>query len=450
MPGVHNPGKGSDYNMPWPAVAAVGWRRHFGSMTGVAPGRWLRLMPAIFVTYSFAYVDRANYGFGAASGMAADLHVGSGTNALLAALFFLGYFLFQIPGAIYAERYSAKRLVFWSMIAWGVLASATGLLNNIWLLAIDRFLLGVVESAVLPAMLILLSHWFTRPERSRANTILILGNPVTVLWMSIVSGYLAQAIGWRGMFIAEGVPPILWALVWWRLVEDEPHQAAWLGSGAAEIEAQLAAEQQDLAPVHDNATAFRTPAVLLLTAQYLFWSIGIYGFILWLPSMLKTGSSMGIVAVGWLSAVPYLAAALLMVGTSFVSDRLLMRRGVVWPAMLVGAVALYGSYAIGGRNYWLSYGLLVVAGAAMYAPYGPFFAWVTELLPRNVAGVAIALINSFGALGSFIGTYLVGWLNGKTGGDSASFLFMACSLLAATALTLAVRRPRAARAPGSL
>ena len=416
-------------------------------MTGVAPRRWLRLMPAIFVTYSFAYVDRANYGFGAASGMAADLHIGAGANALLGALFFLGYFLFQIPGAIYAERHSAKRLVFWSMIGWGVLASATGLLHDIWLLAIDRFLLGIVESAVMPAMLILLSHWFTREERSRANTILILGNPVTVLWMSVVSGYLVNAIGWRGMFIAEGVPPILWAFIWWHLVEDEPRQAAWLGSGAAEIEAHLVDEQKDLAPVRDYASAFRTPAVLLLTAQYLFWSVGIYGFILWLPSMLKTGSSMGIVGIGWLSSVPYLVAALLMVGTSFVSDRTLARRGVVWPFMLLGAVALYASYAIGGTNYWLSYALLVVAGGAMYAPYGPFFAWITELLPRNVAGGAMALINSFGALGSFIGTYVVGFLNGATGSDSASFLFMAGSLLVATLLTLAVRQPAAAPAP---
>lgn len=292
-------------------------------------------------------------------------------------------------------------------------------------------------------MLILLSHWFTREERSRANTILILGNPVTVLWMSVVSGYLVHAIGWRGMFIAEGVPPILWALIWWRLVEDEPHQAAWLGEGATELEAHLAAEQQGLTPVRNYAAAFRTPTVLLLTAQYMFWSIGIYGFILWLPSMLKTGSSLGIVAIGWLSAVPYLAAALLMIGTSFVSDRTLARRGVVWPFMLLGSAALYGSYITGGANYWLSYALLVVAGAAMYAPYGPFFAWITELLPRNVAGGAIALINSFGALGSFIGTYLVGLLNGATGSDAASFLFMAASLLAATLLTLAVRRPMA-------
>ena len=180
--------------------------------TGLSSRRWLRLLPAIFVTYSFAYVDRANYGFGAAAGMAHDLHIDSSAVSLLGALFFLGYFLFQIPGAAYAERRSAKRLVFWSMIAWGILASATGLIPNVPLLFIDRFLLGVVESAVLPALLILLSHWFTTAERSRANTILILGNPITVLWMSIVSGYLTHSVGWRGMFIAEGVPSVAWAV----------------------------------------------------------------------------------------------------------------------------------------------------------------------------------------------------------------------------------------------
>jgi sugar phosphate permease len=245
------------------------------------------------------------------------------------------------------------------------------------------------------------------------------------------------------MFIAEGLPPILWAFIWWRLVEDEPHQAAWLGAGARDIEARLVAEQQGMAPVRNYAAAFRTPSVLLLTAQYMFWSIGIYGFILWLPSILKTGSSLGIVAIGWLSSLPYLAAALMMVATSFISDRSLVRRGVVWPFMLLGSLALYGSYFVGSTNYWLSYGLLVVAGAAMYAPYGPFFAWITELLPRNVAGGAIALVNSFGALGSFIGTYVVGFLKASTGSDAASFLFMAGSLLAATLLTLAVRRSAA-------
>jgi sugar phosphate permease len=412
--------------------------------SGLSSRRWLRLLPAIFITYSFAYVDRANYGFGAAAGMAHDLHIDAGAVSLLGALFFLGYFFFQIPGAAYAERRSAKRLVLWSMVAWGVLASATGLISNVPMLFVDRFLLGVVESAVLPSLLILLSHWFTGPERSRANTVLILGNPVTVLWMSIVSGYLTHSMGWRGMFIAEGVPSILWAAVWWWLVDETPRHASWLTPDARKaIETQLAKEQEAITPVRSYRKAFTTPAVILLSLQYLFWSIGVYGFVLWLPSMLKSGSQIGLVGIGWLSAGPYLAATILMLAVSAFSDRLRVRKGVVWPCMLAGAVAFYASFALGAAHYWVSYALLVVSGAAMYAPYGPFFAWMTELLPRNVAGGAMALVNSCGALGSFVGTYVVGFLNGATGGDGASYLFMAASLLAATLLTLAVRRSTA-------
>ncbi len=419
--------------------------------TGLSSRRWLRLLPAIFITYSFAYVDRANYGFGAAAGMAHDLHIGGGTSSLLGALFFLGYFLFQVPGAAYAERRSAKRLIFWSMIAWGVLAAATGLIRNVPLLFADRFLLGVVESAVLPGLLILLSHWFTGRERSRANTILILGNPVTVLWMSIVSGYLADSVGWRGMFIAEGVPSLVWAVVWWRLVDDSPRQAKWVTPAERDaIEARLAEEQRHIAPVRSYREAFLTPSVILLALQYLFWSIGIYGFILWLPSMLKSGSQIGLVGIGWLSSGPYLAAAIAMLAVSFASDRRRVRKGVVWPSVLLGAVAFYASYALGPAHFWVSYALLVVSGAAMYAPYGPFFAWITELLPRNVAGGAMALVNSCGALGSFVGTWVVGQLNSATGSSDASYLFMATSLLIAAGLTLAVRRPAAALPRGAL
>jgi sugar phosphate permease len=396
----------------------------------------------IFVTYSLAYVDRANYGFGAAAGMANDLHIGTNALSILGALFFLGYFLFQVPGAAYAERRSAKQLVFWSLIAWGVLAAALGLIHNVPLLFLDRFLLGVVESAVLPGLLILLSHWFTGAERSRAYTILILGNPVTVLWMSVVSGYLAHSVGWRGMFVAEGVPSIIWAVIWWRLIDDSPQTASWLTAAEREaIEARLAEEQRGIAPVRNYREAFLTPSVILLALQYLFWSIGVYGFILWLPSMLKSGSQIDLIGIGWLSSVPYLAAALLMLAVSHLSDRSRVRKGVIWPFMLLGAVTFYASYALGPSHFWISYGFLVVSAAAMYAPYGPFFAWITELLPRNVAGGAIALINSCGALGSFVGTYVVGYLNGATGGNGASYLFMAVSLLIATVLTLAVRRP---------
>ena len=155
--------------------------------------RWLYIMPVVFITYSLAYIDRANYGFGAAAGLAQTLHITSTQSALLGSLFFLGYFAFQIPGAAYARKRSARRLISLSLVSWGILASLTGIIKLYWLLALDRFLLGSAESFIFPSMLILLTKWFTRGERSRTNTLLILGNPITILWMSALTGYITDA-----------------------------------------------------------------------------------------------------------------------------------------------------------------------------------------------------------------------------------------------------------------
>ncbi|MBC7571586.1 MAG: MFS transporter [Spirosoma sp.] len=409
----------------------------------LAPSRWYRLIPVAFVTYSLAYLDRANFGFGAASGMATDLKITPAISSLLGALFFLGYFFFQVPGAIYAENRSAKKLIFWSLILWGGLAMATGIVSNVAVLIGIRFMLGVVESAVMPAMLLFLGRWFTRTERSQANTFLILGNPVTILWMSVLSGYLVQAVGWRWMFIIEGLPAIVWAFFWWRLVDDRPADAHWLSAPEKQaLDAQLAEEQRGIKPVKNYAAAFKSRVVIALCAQYFLWSIGVYGFVMWLPSILNAAPDMTIVKTGWLSAVPYLMAIIGMLSASYFSDKTLNRKAFIWPFLLIGAVAFYGSYLIGASNFWASFCLFLVAGGAMYAPYGPFFAFILDVLPKNVAGGAVALINSFGALGSFTGTYIVGYLNGTTGGFGASYLFMAVSLLLSALLMLvAVQQP---------
>jgi sugar phosphate permease len=369
--------------------------------------------------------------------MAKDLHITAATSSLLGSLFFLGYFFFQIPGAHYAANKSAKKLIFWSLILWGALAAATGLVNNITLLMIIRFMLGVVESAVMPSMIILLSRWFTKQERSRANTFLILGNPVTILWMSIVSGYLVNAAGWRWMFIWEGLPAIIWAFFWWRLVSDRPANATWLTNQEKEsLEAVLQKEQQSIKPVKNYAAAFKSKAVILLCLQYALWSIGVYGFVIWLPSIIKAAPQMSMIKTGWLSSLPYAFAIIGMITASYFSDKTLNRKIFVWPFLLVASLAFYGSYLIGTNNFWLSFVLLVIAGMAMYAPYGPFFAILTEILPANVTAGAIALINSFGALGSFAGSYLVGYLNGTTGGFGASYIFMSGSVFLSAIITM--------------
>ncbi|OON40207.1 2-ketogluconate transporter [Izhakiella australiensis] len=406
----------------------------------IAPKRWWFIMPIVFITYSLAYLDRANFSFASAAGINEDLGITKGMSSLLGALFFLGYFFFQIPGAIYAERRSVKKLIFWCLILWGGCASLTGMVSNIAMLALIRFVLGVVEAAVMPAMLIYISNWFTKSERSRANTFLILGNPVTVLWMSVLSGYLIDAFGWREMFIFEGFPAVIWAIAWWFMVQDKPEQAKWMSAEEkTALKEKLQQEQEGIKAVRNYGEAFKTRNVILLCLQYFTWSIGVYGFVLWLPSILRNGTQMGMVEAGWLSAVPYLAATLAMIAVSWASDKLQNRKLFVWPLLLIGALAFLGSYFVGSGNFWLSYALLVIAGGAMYAPYGPFFAIIPEMLPRNVAGGAMALINAMGALGSFLGSWIVGYLNGATGSPAASYIFMGGSLLFAVVLTVIVK-----------
>ncbi|HHE6469052.1 TPA: MFS transporter [Providencia rettgeri] len=410
------------------------------TMNTPAMSRWWRIMPIVFITYSLAYLDRANYSFAAAAGINADLGITKGMSSLLGSLFFLGYFFFQIPGAIYAEKRSVRKLIFACIFLWGIFASLTGMVSNIPMLVIIRFSLGVVEAAVMPAMLIYISNWFTQSERSRANTFLILGNPVTVLWMSVLSGYLIQAFGWREMFIIEGVPAILWAFFWWRTARDKPSQVNWLSQTEKDtLDKILSDEQKNIKPVRNYREAFKSRNVILLCAQYFCWSIGVYGFVLWLPSIIRGASNLGMVETGWLSAVPYLAATLAMILVSWASDRMHNRKLFVWPMLLLGAVCFLGSYLLGSTNFWFSYTLLVIAGAAMYAPYGPFFAIIPEMLPKNVAGGAMALINSMGALGSFFGSWFVGYLNGATGSPSASYMFMGLALLASVFFTLIVK-----------
>jgi sugar phosphate permease len=416
-------------------------------MPNLYHNRWLRLLPIAFITYSLAYLDRANFSFGVAGGMEKDLQITGSVSSLLGSLFFLGYFFFQIPGAIYADTRSAKKLIFWSLILWGIFAVATGMVSNITMLMVIRFCLGIVESAVMPAMLILLSKWFTKAERSRANTFLILGNPVTVLWMSILSGYLIHNVGWRWMFILEGLPAILWAAVWWYGINDDPNEAKWMTNEDKEkLKIHLLEEQSHIKPIKNYSAAFKSKTVILLCLQYLLWSVGTYGFVMWLPSMVKAGSNQGIINVGWLSAIPYLFAVGGMILASYFSDKWNTRMPFISIPLFIASVAFLLSYLFGEGQFMISFLLLIIAGACLYIPYGPFFAMISEILPRNVMAGGIAIVNSFGALGSFIGAYAVGLLKNNTGSFHSSFLALSLCVLISVWLTWYVGRMKVGQA----
>ena len=291
-------------------------------------------------------------------------------------------------------------------------------------------------------MLILLTNWFTRAERSRTNTLLLLGNPVTVLWMSAATGYLIRAVGWQMTFILEGLPSILWGVVWLAIIRDKPQDAAWMSEDTCtQLTQQLEREQWLIPHVSNMGSALRNPSVIWLCIQYFFWSVGVYGFVLWLPSVVQKGAARGIAITGLLSGVPYLFAIILMLLVSHLSDRSFRRKRFVWPFLMLAGASLFGSYLTAAHNFWSAYAFLILAGSCMYAPYGPFFAIMPEMLSKNVAGEVTALVNSCGALGGFIGTWFVGLLAAYTGNSRAGFLFMSISLIIAGIIILCLRGP---------
>jgi nitrate/nitrite transporter NarK len=224
------------------------------------------------------------------------------------------------------------------------------------------------------------------------------------------------------------------------IARDLPRDASWLSKESSrELEAELEREQTVLPALTNLSSALRVPGVILLCVQYAFWSFGVYGLVLWIPEMIRSGSTRGIETVGLLSAAPFLLAVVLMLVVAHFSDRALNRKVFVWPFLLLSGVALFCSYMTAGNNFWLAYVSLIVAGGAMYAPYGPFFAIVPEILPKTVAGEVMALINTCGAFGGFIGTWLVGWLQALTGNSRAGFFTMSMSLLVSAGIILCLR-----------
>jgi sugar phosphate permease len=265
-----------------------------------------------------------------------------------------------------------------------------------------------------------------------------------VLWMSVITGYLIDGFGWQKTFVIEGLPSVVWAVVWIALVSDRPAGARWMTREAAEYLEGVLAEEQALVRSRIGAAvpvrqALLRRDVLLLSVVYFCWSLGAYGFVLWLPTIVKEGSALAMGKVGLLSAVPYLFGIGMMVVVSQYSDKTRRRKAVVWPFLLMGGIGLLGSFVLAQRSFAAAFVCLVIGAAGIYAPYGPFFAIIPERVPRSVTAEVLALINSAGALGGFFGSYFVGWLRAETGNARAGYLLMSLSLMVSALLLLLLR-----------
>jgi len=409
--------------------------------------RWVRLIPVAFIMYTIAYIDRTNISLALPS-LSRDLHMNPTQAGDVAGVFFWGYIALQIPGGYLASHWSAKRFVAILLVAWGVCAVGCGLVHTQREFWVMRLLLGVAESGVWPATLVLLSHWFPRAERARANAFWMLCLPVAVIFSSPVSGWILGHWNWRVLLIAEGLLPFLWLVIWLWLIADHPHQASWISpEEQGHLETMLAGERSELSDAEREPylRVLLRSQVLVMIGVYFLLNTANYGYLFWLPTALEHTKKISDLQAGYLFAVPYVLAGIAMVLNARHSDRHGERRWhVALPLATTGALVMAGALENGAAPV-LSFALLFIAGAGAYGAHGPFWAIPTETLPRRVAGAAMGLVNALGNLGGYLGPLAVGYLYKRTGGFVFGFAALAASMLGSAALALLLRPAQAAK-----
>jgi len=400
--------------------------------------RWLRIIPVALVMYTISYIDRTNIALAldpTISTMMKDLLMDDRLKGEAAGIFFLGYVLLQIPGGHWATHWSARKIISVFLVSWGACAIACGLSRSFRQFELARFLLGVAESGVFPATLVLLANWFPRSERARANAYWNLCQPLAVATSAPFTGWLLGAYGWQRMMILEGLLPFLWLPIWWFCIRDHPREAEWISKEErAYLETALAQEAASLKPPKSVSLwdYFRHPSIPVMVAIYFLHNCAAYGCMTFFTSSLK-GRGFTAFQSGVFLAVPYAVTALLMVLNSWHSDKTGERRGHVAAVYILSGVSLILSVSL-KENFWVSYGLMCLAIPGPFAAMAPFWAIPSETLPRNVMGLVIGLVNAFGNLGGFAGQYIVGWLKQEYLSITVPFNVLGTGMLVAAGL----------------
>ena len=410
--------------------------------------RWRRIIPVALIMYMISYVDRTNISLALeprVSSMVRDLLMDDRMKGRAAGIFFFGYMLLQVPGGYLATHWSARKVISLFLICWGGCAVACGLCHTFPQFELARFLLGVAESGVFPASLVLLANWFPRGERARANAYWCICQPLSVAISAPLTGKLLDMYGWQKALIAEGMLPFLWLPVWWLFISDHPRTAKWIRPEEREfLETTLNRERAENEPAVPIPLWQRlsNPSVLLMIVIYFLHNCAAYGCMTFFTSGLQS-KGFSAFQYGVLFAIPYALTVLIMVLNSWHSDKTGERRGHVAAAYILSGSSLILSVCLQG-HFWLSYAFLCLAIPGPFAALGPFWAISTEVLPRNVAGVVMGLINACGNLGGFYGNDITGWLKMKYHNMTIPFSVLGGGMLLAAALCFFLPKPRRA------
>lgn len=376
--------------------------------------RWLRILPPILLVYIVALMDRVNIGFAIAGGMDKDLGLSTTFAGLVAGIFFIGYLLLQVPGGLVAARGSAKKFIAYTIVGWGITSILMGFVEKDWQILMLRFLLGVAEGGVFPALLIIISNWFPNAERARANAIFIGGIVFIANFINgPIAGWIISRWTWRELFIIEGVMSLLLLFVWFPIISNRPDDAAWISDAERDyINGKIQEEQAASVASGSLLEIIRQQNLWKLVVVYFCYQTGIYGFSFWLPTMIKNLTSLGIGAVGFLSTLPYVAMLIGTYAISSLSDRKNNRKFYIGLSLLGFAVFLIGSAQF-SQHIWISFTFLVLCGLFYESASSVFWTIPPVLFPHHLAGGARGIINALGNLGGFVGPLMIGWMTAQ-------------------------------------
>lgn len=395
------------------------------------------------LVYIISFMDRTNIAY-AFAGFADDFGIDKTQQGLVAGIFFVGYLLLQVPGGYLAEHWSAKKFVGIMILAWGAFAILCGFARSYEELLVYRFLLGVAEGGIWPAMLVLLSHWFPVRERARAYGFWMMNLAIASIVTQPLSGLIVSAASWRWLFIIEGILPFaIAAPLWWWLVVDRPDDAVWVADEEkAWINRELTQDRAGEPPRAPLASIFTHGAVWVLIAVYFLIQVGFYGLNLWLPTILHTLTEQGYAAVGWIATLPYVVAIVGLGLNGWAADHTRRYSLHVLAAMVVASVSLVLAIETSGVSSALSVTFICLSMGGALAYDGPFWAAASAAMPAAVAGSAMGLINALGNLGGYFGPSIAGWLQDVSGGLQDSAFFLAGALMLAGLVMLGVRNRR--------
>jgi ACS family tartrate transporter-like MFS transporter len=401
-----------------------------------------RLVPFLFLLYIVAYLDRINLGF-AALQMQRQLGFTDLMYGLGAGIFFAGYFLFQVPSNLVLMRVGARRWIAVLMVTWGIISASMCMVTGTRSFYALRFLLGAAEAGFFPGVILYLKTWFPAGARARTVARFMTAGPLS----GVVGGPLSGALlglqgksglaGWQWMFILEGLPAIVLGAIAWTYLVDRPADAPWLTPEQKSwLQQVLQNETKAIAQSHGRG-AIQVWPILILSLVYFGLNTVSYGVSLWLPTLIKSLSGMSNLAIGVLSAIPYVTAAVAMVIVGLHSDRSGERRWHTAVPAFAGAMAM--SIAAHTSSVGAMTALISVAVLGVFSMMGPFWAMPTSALSGTAAAVGVAVINSVGNLGGFFGPYVIGALRNATGSFRAGLLLVGGALAVSGCLALTLK-----------